>query len=79
MERATVGLFFFFLDNHPEYIEMVIKSIAKAKYRKNKKKKKKTKIYKHKKIKKKIDRENLRKKITKQTPKKGKKIMLKTL
>jgi hypothetical protein len=39
MERATVGLFFFFLDNHPEYIEMVIKSIAKAKYRNIKKKK----------------------------------------
>jgi hypothetical protein len=47
MERATVGLFFFFLDNHPEYIEMVIKSIAKAKYR-NIKKKKKTHLEKQK-------------------------------
>jgi len=34
--------FFFFLDNHPEYIEMVIKSIAKAKYRNIKKKKEHT-------------------------------------
>jgi hypothetical protein len=39
VERATVGLFFFFLDNHPEYFEKVIKSIAKAKYRNIKKKK----------------------------------------
>jgi hypothetical protein len=31
--------FFFFLDNHPEYFEKVIKSIAKAKYRNIKKKK----------------------------------------
>jgi hypothetical protein len=29
---------FFFLDNHPEYFEKVIKSIAKAKYRNIKKK-----------------------------------------
>jgi hypothetical protein len=38
VERATVGLFFFFLDNHPEYFEKVIKSIAKGKYRNIKKK-----------------------------------------
>jgi hypothetical protein len=31
-------VFFFFLDNHPEYFEKVIKSIAKAKYRNIKKK-----------------------------------------
>jgi hypothetical protein len=30
--------FFFFLDNHPEYFEKVIKSIAKGKYRNIKKK-----------------------------------------
>jgi hypothetical protein len=33
-----LDFFFFFFDNHPEYIEKVIKLIVKAKYRNIKKK-----------------------------------------